>query len=148
MTHPEPTEAMVARVRDSLGRQGLMSTLGVELIAVERGRVDLALRYDDRFTQQHGFLHAGAVASVLDSACGYAAYSVMPPDAEVLTVTYTINLLAPAAGERFAVTGQVVRAGRTLVVCRGEAFADGADRPFAAMQATMTARYDRPGTGG
>jgi uncharacterized protein (TIGR00369 family) len=148
VTHPEPTEAMVARVRDSLGRQGLMATLGVELIAVERGRVDLALRYDDRFTQQHGFLHAGAVAAVLDSACGYAAYSVMPPDAEVLTVTYTINLLAPAAGERFAVTGQVVRAGRTLVVCRGEAFADGADRPFAAMQATMTARYDRPRTSG
>jgi uncharacterized protein (TIGR00369 family) len=148
VTHPEPTEAMVARVRDSLGRQGLMATLGVELVAVERGRVDLALRYDDRFTQQHGFLHAGAVASVLDSACGYAAYSVMPPDAEVLTVTYTINLLAPAAGERFAVTGQVVRAGRTLVVCRGEAFADGADRPFAAMQATMTARYERPGVSG
>ena len=148
MTHPEPTQAMVARVRDSLARQGLMATLGVELVAVERGRVDLALRYDDRFTQQHGFLHAGAVASVLDSACGYAAYSVMPPDAEVLTVTYTINLLAPAAGERFAVTGQVVRAGRTLVVCRGEAFADGTDRPFAAMQATMTARYDRPGLSG
>ena len=61
MTHPEPTEAMVARVRDSLGRQGLMATLGVELIAVVRGRVDLALRYDDRFTQQHGFLHAGAI---------------------------------------------------------------------------------------
>jgi len=148
VSHPEPTEAMVARVRDSLGRQGLMATLGVELIAVERGRVDLGLRYDDRFTQQHGFMHAGAVASVLDSACGYAAYSVMPPDAEVLTVTYTINLLAPAAGERFAVTGQVVRAGRTLVVCRGEAFADGADRPFAAMQATMTALYDRPGISG
>ena len=148
MTHPEPTEAMVARVRESLERQGLMATLGVKLIAVERGRVDLALTYDDRFTQQHGFLHAGAVASVLDSACGYAAYSVMPPDAEVLTVTYTINLLAPAAGERFAVTGQVVRAGRTLVVCRGEAFADGTDRPFAAMQATMTARYDRPGISG
>ena len=148
MTHPEPTEAMAARVRDSLARQGLMATLGVELIAVARGRVDLALRHDDRFTQQHGFLHAGAVASVLDSACGYAAYSVMPPDAEVLTVTYTINLLAPAAGERFAVTGQVVRAGRTLVVCRGEAFADGADRPFAAMQATMTALYDRPGMSG
>jgi uncharacterized protein (TIGR00369 family) len=106
----------------------------------------MALRHDDRFTQQHGFLHAGAVASVLDSACGYAAYSVMPPDAEVLTVTYTINLLAPAAGQRFTMTGQVVRAGRTLVVCRGEAFADDADRPFAAMQATMTALYDRPGS--
>jgi uncharacterized protein (TIGR00369 family) len=148
MSNPEPAEAMEKRVRDSLGRQGLMATLGVELAAIERGRVDLALRYDDRFTQQHGFLHAGAIASVLDSACGYAAYSVMPPEAEVLTVTYTINLLAPAAGERFAVTGQVVRAGRTLVVCRGEAFADGADRPFAAMQATMTALYDRSGLRG
>lgn len=145
MTNPEPAEAMVARVRDSLKRQGMMATLGVELVAIEPGRVEMTLPHDDRFTQQHGFLHAGAVASVLDSACGYAAYSVMPPDAEVLTVTYTINLLAPAAGQRFAVTGQVVRAGRTLVVCRGEAFADGADRPFAAMQATMTALYDRPG---
>ena len=145
---PEPTEAMVARVRDSIERQGMMATLGVELAAIERGRVEMALRYDDRFTQQHGFLHAGAVASVLDSACGYAAYSVMPPDASVLTVTYTINLLAPAAGQRFTMTGQVVRAGRTLVVCRGEAFADGAERPFAAMQATMTALYDRPGISG
>jgi uncharacterized protein (TIGR00369 family) len=145
MTNPEPAEAMVARVRDSLKRQGMMATLGVELVAIERGRVEMTLPHDDRFTQQHGFLHAGAVAAVLDSACGYAAYSVMPPDAEVLTVTYTINLLAPAAGQRFAVTGQVVRAGRTLVVCRGEAFADGADRPFAIMQATMTALYDRPG---
>jgi len=136
---------MLARVRGSFDRQGMMATLGVEVITVEPGRVQLALRHDDRFTQQHGFLHAGAVASVLDSACGYAAYSVMPPDAEVLTVTYTINLLAPAAGERFTMTGQVVRAGRTLVVCRAEAFADGAERPFAAMQATMTALYDRPG---
>ena len=148
MTHPEPDEAMVARVRASLERQGMMATLGVELIAIERGRVEMALRHDDRLTQQHGFLHAGAVASVLDSACGYAAYSVMPPEASVLTVTYTINLLAPAAGQRFTMTGQVVRAGRTLVVCRGEAFADGAGRPFAAMQATMTALYDRPGLSG
>ena len=143
MSQPEPAEAMVARVRGSLERQGMMATLGVELIAIERGRVEMALRHDDRFTQQHGFLHAGAVASVLDSACGYAAYSVMPPDASVLTVTYTINLLAPAAGQRFTITGQVVRAGRTLIVCRGDAFADAAERPFAAMQATMTALYGR-----
>jgi uncharacterized protein (TIGR00369 family) len=141
----EPNEAMVARVRASIERQGMMATLGVELVSVERGRVEMALRHDERFTQQHGFLHAGAVASVMDSACGYAAYSVMLPEAEVLTVSYTINLLAPAAGQRFTVTGHVVRAGRTLVVCRGEAFADGAERPFAAMQATMTALYDRPG---
>ena len=135
---------MLARVRASFDRQGMMTTLGVEVTAVEPGRVKMSLRHDDRFTQQHGFLHAGAVASVLDTACGYAAYSVMPPEASVLTVTYTINLLAPAAGRRFTMTGQVVRAGRTLVVCRGEAYADGDERPFAVMQATMTALYDRP----
>ncbi|HEY6309406.1 MAG TPA: PaaI family thioesterase [Streptosporangiaceae bacterium] len=145
---PEPAEAMLARVRDSIERQGMMATLGVELTAVEQGRVQLELRHDDRFSQQHGFLHAGAVASVLDSACGYAAYSAMPPDAQVLTVTYTINLLAPAAGRRFTMTGQVVRAGRTLVVCRGEAFADGDERPFAVMQAAMTALYNRPDLSG
>lgn len=145
---PEPDEAMRARVRASIERQTMMGTLGVELVAVQRGRVQLALRHDDRFTQQHGFLHAGAVAAVLDSACGYAAFSVMPPDASVLTVTYTINLLAPAAGQRFAISGEVVRAGRTLVVCRGEAFADGATVPFAVMQATMTALVNRPGISG
>jgi uncharacterized protein (TIGR00369 family) len=148
VTDAEPDEAMAARVRASLQRQGMMATLGVELVAIERGRVRMALRHDERFTQQHGFLHAGAVASVLDSACGYAAFSIMPPEASVLTATYTINLMAPAAGLRFTMTGQVVRAGRTLVVCRGEAFADDADRPFAAMQATMTALYDRPGING
>jgi uncharacterized protein (TIGR00369 family) len=144
----ETSEAMLARVRASFDRQGMMATLGVEVTAVEPGRVEMLLRHDDRFTQQHGFLHAGAVASVLDTACGYAAYSVMPPEAAVLTATYTINLLAPAAGERFTITGEVVRGGRTLVVCRGEAFADGDKRPFAVMQATMTAVFDRPGIRG
>jgi len=144
----ETTEEMLARVRASFDRQGMMTTLGVEVIAVEPGRVEMWLRHDDRFTQQHGFLHAGAVASVLDTACGYAAYSVMPPESAVLTATYTVNLLAPAAGQRFTITGEVVRAGRTLVVCRGEAFADADQRPFAVMQATMTAVYDRPGISG
>ena len=76
--------------------------------------------HDDRFTQQHGFLHAGAVASVLDSACGYAAFTVMAPEAAVLTAAFTINLLAPAAGRRFVMTGEM-------------------------MQATLSAVYDRPG---
>ena len=144
----ETTEEMLARVRASFDRQGMMTTLGVEVTAVGPGRVEMSLPHDNRFTQQHGFLHAGAVASVLDTACGYAAYSVMPPESAVLTATYTVNLLAPAAGERFTITGEVVRAGRTLVVCRGEAFADGDKRPFAVMQATMTAVYDRPGISG
>jgi uncharacterized protein (TIGR00369 family) len=142
---PESADQMRARVRASFERQAMMSTLGAELSSVEHGRVDLVLDHDDRFTQQHGFLHAGAVAAVLDSACGYAAFSVMPPDAAVLTATYTINLLAPAAGRRFVMTGEVIRAGRTLVVCRGAATADDATTPFAIMQATLSAVYNRPG---
>jgi uncharacterized protein (TIGR00369 family) len=141
----EPMAAMVARVRASFARQAMMTTLGAALVSVERGRVELAIPHDARFTQQHGFMHAGAVAAVLDSACGYAAFSVMPPEAGVLTATYTINLLAPAVGERFVMTGTVVRAGRTLVVCRGEAVTAGAAAPFAVMQATLAALYDRPG---
>jgi len=141
----EPPEAMRARVQASFDRQAMMATLGAELASVEPGRVELALRHDARFTQQHGFVHAGAVAAVLDSACGYAAFSVMPPEAAVLTVSYAINLLAPAAGERFRMIGTVTRAGRTLAVCRGDAFADTASTPFAVMQATLTAVCDRPG---
>jgi uncharacterized protein (TIGR00369 family) len=144
----ESTEDILARVQASFDRQEMMRTLGVEVTSVGPGTVEMSLGHDDRFTQQHGFLHAGAVASVLDTACGYAAFSVMPPDAAVLTASYTINLLAPAAGERFTITGEVVRAGRTLVVCRGEAFADGDKRPFAVMQATLTAVYGRPGITG
>jgi uncharacterized protein (TIGR00369 family) len=135
-------------VRATIDRQGMMATLGVEVSAVERGKVVMALKHDERLTQQHGFLHAGAVTSVLDTACGYAAFSVMPPDAAVLTVSFTVNLMAPAAGQRFTITGEVLRAGRTLVVCRGEAFAAGSDRPFAVMQATMTAVYGRAGISG
>jgi len=136
---------MQARVAASFARQAMMATLGAELVSVEPGRVELALPHDERLTQQHGFVHAGAVAAVLDSACGYAAFSVMPPEAAVLTASYTINLLAPAVGERFRMTGTVVRAGRTLVVCRGDAFAGDGATPFAVMQATLTALYDRPG---
>jgi uncharacterized protein (TIGR00369 family) len=139
---------MTARVRASFDRQGMMTTLGVDVVNVEPGRVELLLRYDDRFTQHHGFLHAGAVASVLDTACGYAAYTILPPEAAALTATYTVNLLAPAAGQRFAITGEVVRAGRTLVVCRAEAFADGDQRPLAVMQATMSVLHNRPDVSG
>ena len=139
---------MTVRVRASFERQAMMATLGARLTLVGRGHVELSVDHDDRFTQQHGFLHAGAVAAVLDSACGYAAFSVMPPEAAVLTVSYTINLLAPASGRSFVMSGDVVRAGRTIVVCRGEATADGASTPFAAMQATLTAVYNREGITG
>ena len=130
---------------DTFNQQRAMKTLGISIARLEPGEVDLAMNYSPDLTQQHGFVHAGAVAAVLDSACGYAAFSVMPPEAAVLTVSYTINLLAPAVGERFRMTGTVVRAGRTLVVCRGDAFAGDAATPFAVMQATLTALYVRPG---
>jgi len=144
----ESADEMRARVRASFNRQGMMATLGVDVLSVEPGQVRLLLRHDDRFTQQHGFLHAGAVSSVLDTACGYAAYTVIPPDAAVLTATFTVNLLAPAAGQRFEITGEVIRAGRSLVVCRGEAFADDGQRPFAVIQATMSVLRNRPGISG
>jgi uncharacterized protein (TIGR00369 family) len=103
--------------------------------------------YEAAFTQQPGFIHAGIMATVLDSACGYAAFSLMPTDAAVLTVEFKTNLLAPAKGERFLFRAHVVKPGRTLTVCDGQAFAleNLADeRLVATMNGTLMALYDRP----
>jgi uncharacterized protein (TIGR00369 family) len=130
-------------VRSSLMRQSFMRTLGAEVIAVEPGRVVLELAFRDDLCQQNCFLHAGVVTSVADSACGYAALSLMPPGSDVLSVGFTVNLLVPAAGTRIRATGSVVRAGRTLTVCSGEVVGvdtDGTERQVAVMQATMIAR--------
>ena len=136
-----------ARVRASFARQAFMAALGAELMAVSPGEVSIALPFREDLTQQHGFLHAGAVASVVDSACGYAALSLMPPGAGVLSVEFKVNLLAPAAGERFIATGRVVKPGRTLTVCAGEVAAErGGERTVVAlMQATMMTLRDRAG---
>jgi uncharacterized protein (TIGR00369 family) len=115
--------AVVARVRASFARQGAMATLGAELAHVGAGRAAIALPVEPRLSQQDGFLHAGVVVAALDSACGYAALTLMPHDAEVLTVEFKVNLLAPASGDSLVAEGEVVRAGRTLTVCRGEAYA-------------------------
>jgi uncharacterized protein (TIGR00369 family) len=119
-----------------------MATLGAELVNVSDGRVAIAVPIEARLSQQDGFLHAGVVVTALDSACGYAALTLMPEDAEVLTVELKVNLLAPAAGDRLLAEGEVVRAGRTLTVCRGDAFAeDGSERVHVAtMLATMVRR--------
>ena len=128
-------------MRASFDRQCLMATLGARLAHVAPGEVDVELAFDDRLTQQHGYLHAGALTAALDSACGYAALTLMPEEAAVLTVEFKVNLLAPAAGERFVARGRVVRAGRTLTVCRGDAvaFAGGEELHVATMTATMMA---------
>ena len=138
------------RVRASFARQGLLATLGARVTCVAAGEVDVELAFDERLTQQHGYLHAGALTTALDSACGYAALTLMPEEAAVLTVEFKVNLLAPAAGERFLARGRVVRAGRTLTVCRGDAVALAGDeeRHVATMIATMMALGPRDGQAG
>jgi uncharacterized protein (TIGR00369 family) len=139
---PALDAATEARIRASFGAQTMLATLGATMAAVEPGRVVLEMPSDPRFGQQFGYTHAGAVTALVDTACGYAALSVMAAGREVLTVDFSANFLAPAAGRAFRATGSVLRAGRTIVVCRGEvhALSDGAEpRLVAAMQATMMA---------
>ncbi len=128
-----------ARVRGSFARQSIMTTLGAEIAAVRSGEVEIVLPFSDRILQQHEFIHAGAVATIADSACGYAALSVMPRDAAVLTTEFKINLLAPAKGERLRAIGRVVRSGKKLVITLGEVFAEegGARKQIAMITATM-----------
>jgi uncharacterized protein (TIGR00369 family) len=156
MTMPDPHQprldadvtaldpATEERIRDSIGRQTLLTTLGVGIAELAGGRVVLDLPYRADLCQQNGYLHAGAITTLADSACGYAVATLMPPDRDVLTVEFKVNLLSPARGERFRATGKVVRAGRTLTVCSAEvvAWADGSEpKPVALMQATMMAVF-------
>jgi uncharacterized protein (TIGR00369 family) len=136
-----------ARVRASFARQAFMATLGARLEHVAPGEVTIALPYRADLTQQHGFLHAGVVTSVVDSACGYAALTLMEPGAAVLSVEFKVNMLAPAAGTEFLATGRVVRAGRTITVCTGElrAASDAGSTVIAILQGTMMAVRDKPG---
>jgi uncharacterized protein (TIGR00369 family) len=137
-----------ARVRASFARQAAMRTIGAELESVEPGRVVITLMHRAELTQQHGFLHAGIVATALDSACGYAAFSLMPADAAVLTVEYKINLMAPARGPRFRFEGVVTKAGRTISVVDGRATQvgdDGRESLVATMTGTLMAVYGRAG---
>lgn len=112
-----------AVVRESFGRQSFMATLGASIARLVPGEVDLRLPYSSALCQQNGYLHAGAIASVADSANGYAAYSLAPADTDVLAVEFKINLLAPARGSDFVARGRVLRPGRTLTVCLAEVFA-------------------------
>ena len=140
-----------ARVRESYARQQVMSTFGAELTRVSRGTVEIEMPYSASLTQQHGFLHAGVISTVLDSACGYAAYSVMPPDAAVLTIEFKVNLLAPGRGERFLFRGSVTKPGRTIIVADGQAYGiggDGSAKLIATMTGTMMTVVGREGMAG
>ena len=133
-----------SKVRESFARQQFMATVGAELVRVAPGEVEIKLPPDPRLTQQHGFLHAGVVIAVVDSACGYAALTLMEEAAEVLTVELKVNLLAPATGESLLARGRVLRSGRTLTVCSGEAVAvaDGTETTVATLLTTMMAVRD------
>ena len=135
----EPQQGYEERVRASYAKQAVMATNGAELTRVHSGEVEIEMANRADLTQQHGFLHAGIVSTALDSACGYAAYSVMPADAAVLTIEFKVNLLSPGRGARFLFRGSVTKPGRTIVVADGRAYAydrDGEARLIATMTST------------
>jgi uncharacterized protein (TIGR00369 family) len=145
---PDPN--FEARVRASFARQRVMATIGATMTRVEPGLVAIELAVRPELTQQHGFVHAGIVATIGDSACGYAAFSLMPADAGVLTVEYKINLLAPAAGDRLVAIGRIIRAGRAVTVCQADVTAASAsgEHLVATLLATVMTIRDRPDVAG
>jgi uncharacterized protein (TIGR00369 family) len=144
-TPPDP--AFEARVRQSFGKQRFMTALGATLERVAPGEVEIRLPFRADLTQQHGFLHAGAMTTIGDSACGYAALTLMPPGTAVLTVEFKVNLLAPGEGETVVARGRVLKAGRTLTVCAADVFAvrGGEEKLVLTMLATIMTVRDRPG---
>lgn len=126
-------------LREGFGKHGLMRTIGAEIISAHKGRVDVRFGFNSALTQQNGFIHAGVVTSVMDTACGYAAFSVGSNSSDVLSVEFKVNFLAPAVGESFVVHAEVKRAGKVLSVCTADAFAvhDGKEKLIATMLATM-----------
>jgi uncharacterized protein (TIGR00369 family) len=136
------------RVRESFARQAAMATIGASLHTVAPGRVVIELPFAPHITQQHGFIHGGIMSAALDSACGYAASSLMPADAGVLTIEFKVNLIAPAQGRLFRMVGEVLKPGRTITVTEARAWAvgeDGREKLVASMNATMMVVTGREG---
>jgi uncharacterized protein (TIGR00369 family) len=130
-----------AKVEKSFAEQAVMETIGASIVSISPGAVEIEFPYRSSLTQQNGFIHAGIVSTVLDSACGYAAFSLMPQDASVLTIEFKINLLSPAKGDRFRGYGRVKKAGRTISVAEAElyAFSDQGRKLVATMVGTLMA---------
>ena len=145
-TYEPKNPGYAERVRSSFERQPFMALIGAELTEIAPGRCEIQLPCRPDLAQQHGFVHGGALGGVIDSAMGYAGYSLAPAGASVLTVEYKINLVAPADGERIIARGRVVRAGRTLTVTRGDAYAlkDGVETLCATAQQTLMILADTP----
>jgi uncharacterized protein (TIGR00369 family) len=120
--HPMDAE-YARRIRESFDRQGLMKHLGAQLSELQPGFAEIRVRYSRELSQQHGYFHAGVSGAIADSACGYAAYTLMPVDSSVLTVEYKMNLLAPADGDELVARARVVRSGKTLKICGADIYA-------------------------
>ena len=127
------------KIRTSFQLQGIMTTLGAKLISVEPGKVIIECPWHEGLTQQHGYFHAGVLTTIVDSACGYAALTMMPEDKEVLSVEFKINFLNPANTSRLIATGTVLQAGKTLTICEGVVYDDTNTKLLAKMTATMMA---------
>jgi len=138
-------DAFESKVRDSFNRQEVMKTVNASIISVKPGQVELEFLPLSSLTQQHGFIHAGIVSTVLDSACGYAAFSLMEKDSAVLTIEFKVNLLSPAKGDKFIAIGTVKKSGRTITVAEGELFAFTGEQKklVATMTGTIMSVVDR-----
>ncbi|HLE63806.1 MAG TPA: PaaI family thioesterase [Pyrinomonadaceae bacterium] len=137
----EPSNPHFAeQIRESFGKQPIMTLIGAELGRVEPGLVEIKLSYRSDLTQQHGYLHAGVVTTIADSACGYAAFSLMSPDSEVMSVEFKVNLLRPANASAFLARAEVIKRGKTLTVVRADVFGiseQNENQLVATMQGTM-----------
>lgn len=128
---------MYEKIKQSFDKQGLMKTFNAKLIAVEKGQVKITCDFSDELTQQHGFFHAGVATSIVDSACGYAALTMMPDDMEVLSVEFKINFMKPAKTDKLVAIGKVLQAGRTLTICEGYVYDSSEEKLISKMTATM-----------
>lgn len=137
-------ENFIEKVRDGFAEQTVMQFIGAELTHINAGEVEIELPYRKSLTQQNGFLHAGIITTIADSACGYAAFSLMPKNSDVLSIEFKVNLLSPAVGEKFLARGKVLRAGKTIFVVQGDVFAvkEGQEKLVSTMLGTMMCRMN------
>ena len=138
------------RIRQSFARQGAMRTIDAELTHISQGVVEIELPFDLKLTQQHGILHAGVISAALDAACSYAAYTLIEPEASILTIEFKVNLMSPGRGERFLFRGEITKPGSTIIVAdgRGYAISDGPAKLIASMTSTMMIIRGREGISG
>jgi uncharacterized protein (TIGR00369 family) len=133
------------RITASFAKQGAMTLIGAELTHIQQGIVEIELPYNTTLTQQHGFLHAGVIAAALDSACTYAAYTMIDPDVSILTIEFKVNLMSPGKGDRFLFRGEITKPGSNIIVADGRAYAigDGPAKLIASMTGTKMALRGR-----